>query len=77
MMQISTLSAQLEFGLELGDWYLDVTSVPYFQKLIDLSSQTDNRLRYSATTASIRSKFYIPYRLEQSNFLNNEHITTL
>ena len=60
MMQFSTLSAQLEFGLELSDWYPDATSVPYFQILIDLSSQTDNRLRFCATTASIPSKFLYP-----------------
>ena len=64
VMQVSTLSAQLGLGLELVDWYRDVTSVPYGRLLVDLSPRTDDRLRYCTNTGSIPSKFYIPDRLK-------------
>ena len=44
VMQVSTLSAQMELGSELVDWYPDATSVPYGHLLIDLSPRTDNQL---------------------------------
>ena len=72
-MQITTLSTQLGLGSELFDWYQDATSVPFGHLLIDLSPRTDDRLRYCTNTGSIPSKFYIPERLKQSKFLDDEH----
>ena len=76
-MQVSTLSAQLGPGWELVDWYRDATSVPYGHLMIDLSSRPDERLRYCTNTGSIPSKFYIPDRLKQSKFLDDEHTKSL
>ena len=53
----STLSAQLDLGSQLIDWFDDATSVPYGHLLIDLSPQTDDRLPYRSNTGSIHSKF--------------------
>ena len=49
VMQVSTLSAQLGLGSELVDWFRDATYVPYGHFLIDLSSRTEDRLRYWQT----------------------------
>ena len=76
-MQVSTLSAQLGPGSELVDWNRDATSVPYGHSLIDLSSRTDDRLRYCTNTGSIPPKQFIPYRLKQSEVLNDEHASSL
>ena len=73
VMQVTTLSTQLGLGSELNDWYRDATSVPFGHLLIDLSSRTDDRLRYCTNTGSIPSKFYIPERLEHSKFSDDEH----
>ena len=73
VMQVSTLRAQLGFGSKLVDWYRDATSVPYGPLLIDLSPRTDDRTRYCTNTVSILSKFYIPDRLKQWKFLDDEH----
>ena len=59
VMPVSKLRAQLGFGSELVAWYRDATSVTYGYLLIDLSSRTDDRLRYCTNTGSICSKFYI------------------
>ena len=67
VMQVSTLSAQLQLGLEPVDWYRDATSVPYGHLLIDLLPLTDDRLRFCTNTGSNHAKFYIPDRLKQSN----------
>ena len=71
--QVSTLSAQLGIRSEVVDWYRDATSVPYGDLLIDLSPQTDERLRCCTSTGSIPLKFHIPDRLKLSNFLDYEH----
>ena len=76
-MQVTTLSKQLGVGSELVDWYRDATSVPFGHLLIDMSPRTDDRLRYCTNTGSIRSKFYIPDRLKQSNNLDKEHTNSL
>ena len=72
-MQVRTLSAEFSFGSELFDWYLDATSVPYGDFLIDLSPRTDDRLRYCTSTGSIPSKYYITDQLKESKFLDYEH----
>ena len=72
VMQVTTLSTQLGLGSELVDWCRDATSVPFGHLLIDSSPRTDDRLRYCTNTGSIPSKFYIPGRLKQSTFLDDE-----
>ena len=69
----TTLSTQLRLGSELVDWNRDATPVPFGHFLIDLSSRTDDRLRYCTNTGSIPSKFYIPDRLKLSKLLDDEH----
>ena len=46
VMQVTTLSTQLDLGSELVDWYRDATSVPFGHLLIDVLPRTDDRLRY-------------------------------
>ena len=77
VMQVSTLTAQLELGSELLDWYLAATFVPYVHLLIDVSARTDDRLRHCTNTRSILSKFYFPDRLQPSNILDDEHTKSL
>ena len=50
VMQVSTLNAQLGLGSELVHWCRDATSIPYGHLLIDLSSRTDDGLRYCTHT---------------------------
>ena len=76
-MQVSTPSAQLGLGSKLVDWYRDATSFPYGHLLIELSPRTDDRLRYCTNTGSIPSNFYIPDRLKQSKFLDDENTKSL
>ena len=68
VMQVSTLSAQLTLVSQLVDCYRDATSLPYGHFLIDLSPQTDDRLRSCTKTGSFPSKFHILGRLKQFNF---------
>ena len=77
VMQVTTLSTQLGIGSELVDWYRDATYVPFGHLLIDLSPRTDDRLRYCTNTGSIPSKFYMPEKLKQSIFLDDEHTKSL
>ena len=77
VMQVITLSTQLCLGSELVDWYRNATSVPFGHLSINLSSRTDDRLRYCTNTASIPSKFYNPDRLKQSKILDDENIKSL
>ena len=77
VMQVATLSTQLGPGSELVDWYRDATSVPFGHLLIGLLPRTDDRLRYCTNTGSIPSNFYIPDRLKQSKFLDDEHTKSL
>ena len=74
---VSTLSAQLSFGSELLNWHREATSLLYGHLLIDLSPQTDDRLRYCTNTGSIPLKFYFPNRLKQWIFLDEEDKTSL
>ena len=53
VIQVLTLSTQLGLGSELVEWYRDATSVPFGHLLIDLSSRTDDRLRYCTNTGSL------------------------
>ena len=73
VMQVSTLSVQLGLGSELVDSYRDATCVPCGHLFIDLSPRTADRLRHCTKTGSIPSKIYIPDRLKQSKFLDDEH----
>ena len=59
VMQVTTLGAQLGLGLELVNWYRDATSVPSGHLLIELSPQTDGRLRNWTNSGSVPSKFFI------------------
>ena len=77
VMQVTTLSTQLGLGSELVGWYRDATSVPFCHLLIDLSSRTDDRLRYCTKSGSVPSKFYIPERLKQLRTLDDEHTKSL
>ena len=72
VIQVSTLSAQLRLRSELVDWYRDSTLVPYADFSIYLSLRANDGLRYCTNTGSIPSNFYIPDRLEQSKFLEDE-----
>ena len=76
-MQVTTLSTQLGLGSELVDWYREATSVPFGHLLIDLSTQTDDRLRYCTNRGSVPSKFYIPERLKHLGTLDGEHTKSL
>ena len=77
VIQVTTLSTQLGLGSELVDWYRDTTSVPFGHLLIDLSPQTDDRLRYCTNSGSVPSKFYIPERLKHLRTLDDEHTKSL
>ena len=78
VMQVSTLTTQLGLGSELVDWYRDATYVPFGHLLTDLSSRTDDRLRFCTNAGSIPSKMYIPDRLKQSKILamNTQNLYT-
>ena len=77
VMQVTTLSTQLDLGSELVDWYLDATSVHFGHLLIDLSPRTDDRLRYCTNSGYVPSKFYIPERLKHLRTLDDEHTKSL
>ena len=72
-MQLTTLSTQLGLGSELVDWYRDATSVPFGHLLIDLSSRTDDRLRFCTNSGSVPSKFFIPERLKHLRTLDEDY----
>ena len=76
-MQVTTHSTQFGLGSELVDWYRDATSVPFGHLLIDLSPRTDDRIRFCTNTGSIPPKIYIPDRVKQSKFLDDEHTKSL
>ena len=77
VMQVTTLSTQLGLGSELVGWYRDATSVPFGHLLIDLSSRTDDRLRFCTKSGSGPSKLYIPHRLKHLRTLDDEHTKSL
>ena len=77
VMQLTTLSTQLGFGSELVDWHRDATSVPFGHLLVDLSSRTDDRLRYCTNSGSVPSKFYFPERLKHLRTLDDEQKISL
>ena len=58
--QVTPLGAQLGLGSELVDWYRHATSVPFGHLLIDLSSRTDDRLRYCTNSGLFRQNFIFP-----------------
>ena len=78
LMQISTLSPQLLLGSELVDWYRNATPVPYGHSLVDLSPQTDDRVRYCTNTGSIPSKFLSRTDWKIQNFwtMNTQNLST-
>ena len=77
MHQVATLSVQLGLGSALVDWYRDATSVPFGHLLIDLSPQTDNRLRYCTKSGNVPSKFYVPDNLNHLKHLDDENTKSL
>ena len=77
VMQVATLSTQLDLGSELVDWYREATSVPFGHLLIDLSPRTDDRLRYCTIIGSVPSKIFIPERLKHLRTLDDEHTKSL
>ena len=58
--QVATLSVQLGLGSTLVDWYRDATSVHFGHLLIDLSPQTDDRLRYWTNRERFHQRFMYP-----------------
>ena len=56
VLQVTTLSRQFGVGSDLNDWYRDAASVPLGHLLIDLSPQTDDRLRYCTNSGPVPSK---------------------
>ena len=76
-MQVNILSTQLGLGSYLVEWYRIAASVPFRHLLIDLSLQTDDRLRYCTNSGSVLSKFYIPERLKHLRTLDDEHTQSL
>ena len=77
VMQVTTLSTQLGLGSELVEWYRDATSVPFGHLLIDLSPQTDDRLRFCTNSGSVPSKFYLPERLKHLRTLADQQTKSL
>ena len=75
--QVSTIGVQLGLGSALVDWYRDTASVLYGHLLIDLSAQTDDRLRYCTNSGDIPSKFYVPDNLKLLKNLGDEHTKSL
>ena len=76
-MQVTTLGAELGLGSELVDWYRDATSVPSGHLLIDLSPQTDDRLRYCTNSGSVPSNFSNPECSKQLRTLEDEPTKSL
>ena len=76
-MQVTTLSTQLGLGSEIVDWYRGAMSVPFGHLLIDLSTRTDDRLRYRTNSGSVPSKLYITERLKHSRTLDDEQTKSL
>ena len=60
VLQINTLSQQLDLGSQLKEWYQDATSVPYGHLLIDLTPQTVDSLRYCFSSGSVQTICYLP-----------------
>ena len=50
VLQVCKLSVQLGLGSLLVDWYKDATPVPFGHLSIDLSPQTNDRLRYGTNS---------------------------
>ena len=59
VMQVRTRSAQLSLGSNLVLCYGDAMSVPYGYLFIDLSTRTEDRLRYCKNTGSLRATFFL------------------
>ena len=73
VFHMKTLNVQSSRGSKPVDWNGDATSVPYGQLIFDLSTRTDDRLRYRKITGSMPLRFYIPDQLEQPNFLDDDY----
>ena len=76
VLQINTLSQQLDLGSQLKEWYQDAKSIPYGQLLFDLTPKTVDSLRYCTNSGSISTKFYLPAGTE-TKFLDDEHTIRL
>ena len=76
VLQINTLSEQLDLGSQLKEWYRDATSILYGHLLNDLTPKTVDSLRYCTKSGSIQSKFYLPAGTD-TNFLDDEHTIRL
>ena len=77
MHQVATVSVKLGPGLALVDWYREATSEPFGPLLIDLSPQTDDRLRYCTKSGNVPSRFYVPDNLKHLKNLDVEHTKSL
>ena len=77
VLQVGRLNDQLGLGLSLVGWYKDASSVPVGLLLIELSPQTDDRLRYSTNSGWKPSNFYIPEQLKHLRILDDDHIRSL
>ena len=75
--QVATLRVQLGLGSSLVDWYRDATSLPFGNLLIDLSTRTDDRLRYCTNSGNTPSKFCVPDSLKHLKYLDDEHTKPL
>ena len=76
VLQINTLSQQLDLGSQLKESYQDATSTPYGHLLIDLTPKTVDSLRYCTNSGSVPSKFYLPAGTE-TKFWDDEHTIRL
>ena len=76
-MPFGTLSAQLDVGSELLDWYSFATSVPHIHLLLDFSPRKDYRFHYCTNSGSNPSKFLVSDPLKQLEFSEVEHTISL
>ena len=77
VMQVTTSGTQLGLGSELVYWYRVATSDPFGQLLIDLSTRTDDRLRYCTNSGCVPSNFNIPDLLKHLKTLDKEQTKSL
>ena len=64
VMQITTLNAHVGLRSELVDWYRDALFFRYGHLLTELSTRTDNQIRYCANIGYFPSRIYFPDRLK-------------
>ena len=75
--QTATLIVKLGLGSALVDWYRDATSEPFGHLSIDLSPQTDDRLRYCTNSGNNPSRLHVPDNLKHLKYLDDEHTKSL